>query len=176
MGKTEAMLFDTGKRLSLLHGRQLNIKINRETRINCTTNYKHLGVYLDPSLNLETHFNKMCKKAAGRVNLVQCVRDSIDTSSAERIYRAMIMPVFTYCSSITLGWSETRRKIIRNNELRSFKIITRSSPDIDLRIPSFEGTIKKKACSLVFDCLHNNVCDVYKNTFERNEHMQNTRK
>ena len=121
MGKTEAILFGTGKRLSLLHGRQLNIKI-RETRINCTTNYKHLGVYLDPSLNLETHFNKMCKKAAGRVNLLQRVRDSIDTSSAERIYRAMIMPVFTYCNSITRGWSETRRKIIRNIEQRSFKI------------------------------------------------------
>ena len=55
------------------------------------------------------------------------------------------------------------------------KLITRSSLDIDLRILSIEGTIKKKACSLVFDCLHNNVCDAYKNAFERNGHMQNTR-
>ena len=86
----------------------------------------------------------------------------------------MIMPVFTYCSSITLGWSKTKRKIIRNIEQCSFNVITKSCPKIDLRIPSVEGMVKTKVCSFIFDCLHNNVCDIYE-VFERMEHVHNTR-
>ena len=51
VGKTEAMLFGTGKHLSLLNGRQLNIKI-REITINCTMEYKYFGIVLDRTLNL----------------------------------------------------------------------------------------------------------------------------
>ena len=117
----------------------------------------------------------MCKKAAGQVNLLRHVRDSIDASVAERIYTTMIMPVFTYCSSITLGWSKTRRKIIRNIEQRSFNVITKSCPKIDLRIPSVEGVVKTKACCFIFDCPQNNVCDIYEKVFERMEHAHDTR-
>ena len=106
-GKTEVMLFGTAKRLSLFHGRQLNLTVNGSS-INSTTTYKYLGVHLDPTLNLETHFNETYKKAAGRVNLLRRIRSSIDLLSAERIYSAMIMPVFTYCGSTGLGWSDTR--------------------------------------------------------------------
>ena len=35
-----------------------------------STNYKYLGVHLDLTLNLDMHFCKTYKKAAGRVNLV----------------------------------------------------------------------------------------------------------
>ena len=97
-GKTEVTLFGTAKRLSLFHGRQLNLTVNGSS-INSTTTYKYLGVHLDPwipTLNLETHFNKTYQKAAGRVNLLRRIRSSIDLLSTERIFRAMIMPVFTY--------------------------------------------------------------------------------
>ena len=114
-GKTEVMLFGTAKRLSLFHGRQLNLTVNGSS-INSTTTYKYLGVHLDPTLNLETHFNTTYKKAAGRVNLLRRIRSSIDLLSAERIYRAMIMPVFTYCGSTGLGWSDTRKRLIGNIE------------------------------------------------------------
>ena len=63
-GKTEAMLFGTSKRLNLVDGRQLNIKVNGNC-INCTTSYKYLSVALDPSLNFESHliqFTKMQPK------------------------------------------------------------------------------------------------------------------
>ena len=97
------------------------------SRIDTTTNYKYLSVYLDPTLNLDMHFYKTYKKAAGRVNLLRRIRSNTDTLSAERIYRAMIMPIFTYCGQITLGWSETRRCQIRNLEQRSHRIILQNS-------------------------------------------------
>ena len=41
------------------------------TLINTTSSYRYLGVNLDSSLNLESHFDKMYKRAAGRFNLLR---------------------------------------------------------------------------------------------------------
>ena len=108
-GKTEVMLFGISKRLNLFHGRQVNLSVNGSP-INTTTCYKYLGVHLDPTLNFETHFLKIYKKAAGRANLLRRIRSSIDTFSAQRIYQSMIMPIFTYCGYNSIGWSESRKR------------------------------------------------------------------
>ena len=97
------MLFGTSKRLNLLHDRQVNLSVNGSA-VN-TTCYKYPGVHLDPTLNFDTHFHKIYKKPAGKVNLLRRTRSSIDTFSAQRIYQSMIMPIFTYCGYNSLGWS-----------------------------------------------------------------------
>jgi len=122
-GKSEAMIFGTVQRLSRLQGKQLNVTVNG-LRINSTTTYKYLGVHLDPTLSFETHFNKTNKKATGRVTLLRKLRSSITCAAAESIYRAMIMPVFTYCSLITLSYSNTRRQLFRNLEHRGKSCIS----------------------------------------------------
>ena len=159
-GKTEVMLFGTSKRLSLFHDRQVNLSVNGSS-INTTTCYKYLGVHLDPTLNFETHFHKICKKAAGRVNLLRRIRPNIDTFSAQRIYQSMVMPIFTYCSYNSLGWSESRKRMIRSIEKRSLEIISpKCSPqNCDLRFLTTDNFLQKKACCLVFDCLNGTVCD-----------------
>ena len=59
-GKTEVMLFDTKKRLNQ---QEREIEINYQSQhINNTNNYKYLGVQLDPSLNMQEHFNSICRK------------------------------------------------------------------------------------------------------------------
>ena len=93
------MIFGTAKRLSRLQGKQLNLTVNG-LPVNSTTAYKYLSVHLDPTLNFETHFTKTYKKAAGRVTLLWKIRSSITCAAAES--RAMVMPVFSYCSLITL--------------------------------------------------------------------------
>ena len=75
-GKTECMIFGTAKRLNALNGRQLALTVNG-TLINTTSSYKYLGVNLDSSLNLESHFNKMYRRAAGRFNLLRRIRPLI---------------------------------------------------------------------------------------------------
>ena len=169
-GKSEAMLFGISKRLNFVNGRQLNIQVDG-TCINCTTSYKYLGVALDPSRNFESHFNTIFKKAARRVNLIRRIRSSIDSATAEKIYRAMIKPVFTYCGSIILEWSNARVNQIRKIEQRSRNTIkSKSNPSTELQIPSIECVcaVKKKICSFVFDCLQDNVCYPFQSCFERN--------
>ena len=127
-------------------------------------------------MNFASHFNTSYKKAAGRVNLLRRIRSSIDSANAEKIYRAMIMPVFTYCGSIVLGWSNSRVNQIRRIEQRSRNIIkSEANSSTDLRIPTIECAIKKKVCTFVFNCLQDNVCDPFKSYFERKQHDQNTR-
>ena len=174
-GKTETMILGTAKRLSRLQGKQLNLMINGPP-INSTTTYKYLGVHLDPTLNFETHFNKTYKKAAGRVNLLRKIRSSITCAAAESIYRAMIMPDFTYCSLITLSYSNTRRQLIRKIEHRGLSCISSGLDNkTDIRIPSVDSYLKRKVSLCVFDCLLGNACTPFKNYFKRVNHNVNTR-
>ena len=165
------MLLGTAKRLSVFDGKELNLSVHG-SRIDMTTNYKYLGVYLDPTLNLDMHFYETYKRAAGRVNLLRRIRSNIDTVSAKRIYRAMIMPIFTYCGQITLGWSETRTCQIRNLEQRSHRIILQNSKCLNCE---FRLTLNAKACLFVFDCLKGNVCSPFKDYFNLLIHHFNTR-
>ena len=121
--KSEVMLFGTGKRLNLFQGCQVKLSVNGFP-INTTTCYKYLGMHLDPALNFETHFQKIYKKVVGRVNLLQCIRSSIDTFTAQRIYQSMIMPIYTYCGYTSLGWSASHKRMIRSIETRSLEIIS----------------------------------------------------
>ena len=164
----------TARRLSRLQGKQLNLTVNG-LPINSTTTYKYLGVHLDPTLSFETHFNKTYKRAAGRVTLQRKLRSSITCAAAESIYRAMIMPVFTYCSLITrLSYSNTRRQLIRNLEHRGKSCISSGLQNkTDIRIPSVYSYLKKKVCLYVFDCLMGNVCTPFKNSvYKGKSHCQ----
>ena len=130
------MLFGTAKRLNKFKERQLNIKVG-EISINCTTQYKYLGVTLEPSLMLDTHLD-------------------INTSTAIVIYNAMTMPLFTYCGSIGLGWPESNSKRLHSIEKRSINIIKSKCPSIvDVRVPNIGNQIKKSVCKFDFDCLQN---------------------
>ena len=46
---------------------------------------------------------------------------------------------------------------------------------VDLRVPKIDAVIRKRACTLVFDNLQQNVCDVMKEYFTKNTHGKNTR-
>ena len=162
------MLLSTGKQLNLLQGCQVKWSVNG-TSINTTTCYKYLGINLDPTLDFETHFQKNYKKAAGRVNLLSPIRFSIDSFSAQRIYQSMIMPIFTYCGYISLGWSESYKCMIRFIETRSLAIISPkySLQNCDLRPLTIENFLQKRACCFVFDCLNGTACFPFKDYFQR---------
>ena len=165
------MLFGTGKRLNLFRGRQVNLSVNGSP-VNTTTCYKYLGVHLDQTLNFDTHLHKIYKKAAGRVNLFRRIRSSIDTFSAQRIYQSMIMPVFTCCGYNSLGFSESRKRMISSIGKRRLEIITpKCSPkNCDL------GFLAIETCCFVFDCLDGTTWFPFRNYFQRFHHNSlNTR-
>ena len=62
------------------------------------------------------------------------------------------MPIFTYCGYISLGWSESRKRMIRSIEARSLAIISpKCSPqNCDLRILTIDTYLQKRAYCFVF--------------------------
>ena len=78
-------------------------------------------------INFETHFHKIYKKITGRVNLLRHIRFSTETIRAKRIYQSIIMSIFTYCGYISLGWSESRKRMIHSIKKGSLEIISRNT-------------------------------------------------
>ena len=75
------------------------------------------------------------------MNLLRRIRSSIDTFSAQRIYKSMIKLIFTYCGYNSLGWSESRKHLIRSTEARSHETISpKCSPqNYDLRFLTIDN-------------------------------------
>ena len=90
----------TRKRLNLFHDRQVNLSVN-VSPVNTTTCYKYLSVHLDRTLNLNTHFHKIYKKAAGRVNPLRRIPSSIDTFIAQQIHQLAIISNLRIAAIIT---------------------------------------------------------------------------
>ena len=100
----------------------------------------------------------MYKKAAGRVNLLRRIRFSIDILSAQRIYQSMIMPIliyFMYWGYNSLGWSETRRRMIRSIETRSLEIILPkcSLQNYDLRFLTIDNFFERDSAAFYLTAL-----------------------
>ena len=93
-GKTEMMVFGTGKRLSA-QPRLLRVEY-RGQPINKTQSYKYLGYVLDPGLTLSENFEAAYKKAGNRVRLLSRIRNYVTQSVATKIYQMMIVPIITY--------------------------------------------------------------------------------
>ena len=95
-GKTEVMLFGTKKRLNQ---QERETEINYQSQhINNTNYYKYLGVQLDPSLNMQEHFNTVCRKASSCIRLLKRIRTFITDLATLRIYQALVVAIITYCS------------------------------------------------------------------------------
>ena len=82
----------------------------------------------------------------------------------------MIQPVFTYCGTLGLCWSRSRKSRIESIERRSQKVIGGN-----YQVQTVESLIKRQSCQLVFDCLQDNVCTPFKGYFTKIEHNINTR-
>ena len=125
-------------------------------------NYLHvyLGIELDSSLNLNSHYKNSMKKASGRLNLLSKLRNQMDSKTAESIYKVMVLPMFNYCSLLMLK----QNNIIKNNETEDIK-----------SLPSIDGFKKQRAGIFVQSCLNGNQCENFVNMFSVISHDISTR-
>ena len=88
-----------------------------------TNEYKYLGIYMNSSLDLNLHFERSYKKAAGRLRLLARLRKHLDSQSARDVYCSMIMPVFTYCGVLRMNLSETKMNQPKAFHDRCLKVV-----------------------------------------------------
>ena len=99
-GKTESLLFGTSQRIAK-QNETLTVMYRGAYVLN-TSHYKYLGIEIDSSLNLNSHFDKCFKRASSRLSLLGKLRDNLDLTAAETIYRSLITPTFTYSGILQL--------------------------------------------------------------------------
>ena len=119
-GKTEAMIFGTGKRLSKTN-KHLDVSF-RQQQIKNVSEYKYSGNIVDQHLNFNQHFEKVYKKASGRLKLLRRLRSYLTVESAYSIYSMMILPLLTYRSTVKLCHSMTQKKMLKSLERRASTI------------------------------------------------------
>ena len=159
-GKTEYMVFGTNQRLKKLPDPPILITHNMKS-INFTPNYKYLGLNLNGTLNMNTNFQMSLKKATMRINLLRRIRYTIDAKTSFTIYRAIILPILTYCPLVNLSTSETCNDHLKRLERRAKSIVFRTLPDF----PDVATINRKRCCIFVYKCLKNDVCANFSNYF-----------
>ena len=146
--KTEVMLFGTKKRLNQ---QEREIEINYQSQpINTTNSYTYLVVQLDPSFNMQEHFNSICRKTSSRIRLLKRIRSFITELATLRIYQALIVPIITYCSLTNFYHQPYRKSYIITLESRVCKLTNKD-------ISSVNKIFQRKICTTVFKCLNEDV-------------------
>ncbi len=168
-GKTETLLFGTAKRISM---KTEPFKVCQgPNAIRNTNEYKYLGIYVTTSLDLNSHFERSYKKAAGRLRLLA---KYLDLKSARDVYCSMIMPVFTYCGVLQMKLSETKIKQLKALHDRCLKIVYDGENSSE-GLPSKINANKIRACKLVRNCIDKDICEIFKDHFTLQNHGKETR-
>eukprot|EP00112_Aurelia_sp_Birch-Aquarium-sp1_P011656 Seg245.6 transcript_id=Seg245.6/GoldUCD/mRNA.D3Y31 product="hypothetical protein" protein_id=Seg245.6/GoldUCD/D3Y31 len=108
--------------------------------------------------------------------MMRKVRNSLTSDAAEALYRTMVLPIFTYCGTLSLGLPDSRLQKTQSIEKRGKNAIASTvKKNMETRIPSVSSLIKRRACSIVFDYLNNNICELFQNYFEKTDHKYATR-
>jgi len=163
----ESMLFGTSKRRS--KKKTIQLKLNEEP-INHTESYCYLGNHLDPSLTLNENFERSYKKANGRLNLLQKMRQYLNTDAAFKIFEMVIVPLLLYSTFIQLQLTNTQQKKFDSIERKAKKVIGGNK-----NIAGLESRRMKKACKMVRKCLNGDTCCNFNDYFLFNTHEMNTR-
>ena len=103
--------------------------------------------------------------------MMRKIRNSLSSNAAEALYRTMVLLIFTYCGTLSLGLPDSRLNKIRSIENRGKTVIASTlRKNMEIRIPSVSSLIIKRACTMVFDCLNNNICELFEKYFEKTDH------
>ena len=70
------------------------------SQVKATDNVELLGVVIDNRLNFKSNLSKLIKKVGRQIDVLNRFKHILSFRSKIRIYRAFIMPHFTYCSSV----------------------------------------------------------------------------
>ena len=166
-GKTESMIFGTSKRLSK-HPKSLESVYNQKP-INHVTSYTCLGCQLDPNLQMHNFFDRRYKKASSRIKLLFKMRPYLTIDACQKIYDMMIIPIITYCSTVSLLLTQSKQNKLLSIRRRASEIMDGEN------LPLIEKIIKRDACMIVKKSLNKELCEQFDEYFTIIEHGTRTR-
>ena len=105
----------------------INLDING-VNIEQLKSIKLFGVFLDSELNFNEHISSVCRKASQQIGVLRRLRKIIPTHSKLQLYKAVILPHLTYCSTIGhFCRASDKRKVDRLQE-RAPRVVFNNEP------------------------------------------------
>ena len=74
--------------------------------------YKQLGLYLDQTLNWETHINYTLHKTHKIIHMFKLIRYKIDFKTSEKLHKGLIASIIDYCSMFYINATQKNIKRI----------------------------------------------------------------
>ena len=106
------------------HNILVNPIIIGNKQIECVSNYKLLGVYLNEDLSWNTHIDYISKKACKRLYSLRILRRAgVASSSILKVYLTIIRPVLEYAVPVWQSISSTLSDKLETIQKRALKII-----------------------------------------------------
>lgn len=124
--KTKAMIISNKKFIDLDN---INIRIHAE-KIELVDTIKYLGVVIDKKLKFDENIDYICKKVGKKVNVLSRIKNQLNCQQKIMIYKSIIEPHFTFCSTILFIANKTdikRLQIVQNKCMRNILKLDRFS-------------------------------------------------
>ena len=133
--KSALMIFSKFRRLAPERLPRLN-----NIPIPLVSQFKFLGVVLDPRLTMNKHVTHIQTKCKRRLNLFRCITSTpagADRNTLLRLYKTIVLPIIEYGSIIYAGGSQPtldKLEVVQNNFLRLALGAMKTSPVISLQV------------------------------------------
>jgi len=122
ISKTKVMLV-RGVRKKVME-RNIDIKF-KNTVLEVVSEIKYLGVIIDKNLNFAAHVNYLGKKIGSKLGVLRRISTNLTPYMRCVVYKAIIAPLFEYCSSILLCLSDTNMQYLQKLQNKGMRIILR---------------------------------------------------
>ena len=119
MKKTEFITFGTHQPLARQKCDGTDISLNGQP-IKYTDTFKYLGVVLDDTLSFNDHVDYVRMKVLG---MFSRIRPSLTPEAANRLYKAMVLPVLDYCDAVWRECGQGNSDKIERLQRRAARIV-----------------------------------------------------
>ena len=137
-----------------------------------------LGVIIDDELKWKKHISTQCKKLSSAIALLRRARAFVPHTELLRMYNALVVPYFTYCSTV---WNDGNCKNLEKlykMQKRAARIITNSNYEIrsktifrNLEWISIKFTLLKRDILMTFKAIRRAAPEFINNMFKKSNHV-----
>ena len=164
LDKTKCMILGSRQKTSK---NKIDIALNDSdgvtTKIDETTTFKYLGVWIDQNLSWNTHLDFICGKISQRLGILRRCRKFLTQDTATLLFNAMILPLFDYADIVWRTCSKTNLTRLDRLQRRGARIILEckirdlSSADLldSLRWLPLQNRRDFHTVTMVYKCTHN---------------------
>ena len=180
-GKTEFMLIASKRKLNQFRT-DIRIHINGSI-IKQVKQKKTLGITIDNELRWTEHINEQCKKLSSAIALLRKAKPHVPNNDLLRIYNSLVVPYFTYCSTVWNDGNKTNLEKLYKLQKRAARIITGLNYETRSKIilqslgwNPIDNILKKREFLITFKAIRGIapecICNMFSYCDNRSHHMR----